>query len=216
MDIGRNAIVEEYSVSSDVKLSIHRSGFVQFSGPGIKSGIEKFTNLPKGMAIQIPSLDNPITSGPTFGITAWGLEEFVKYGGKPKKGEQVLLFTEAEVFNSGDPAADGYLMEGFVFPASEREHVVQVADGFILTKTFPYFEIPNTTFTFKVVLLKKTASFLGIMVRKVQTEFGDIKSGYVLAGPSAIQEPHIGTTMMASYPKPFVDWMPSDTLDRSG
>ena len=40
-----SAITQQKIIDTDVKLSIHRSGFVQFSGRGVISGIDKTTTI---------------------------------------------------------------------------------------------------------------------------------------------------------------------------
>jgi hypothetical protein len=57
-----------------VKLSMHASGFVQFSGKGLISG-QEIDGRAKGMGVQTWSPDRP-PQGPAFGITFSKLEGF--------------------------------------------------------------------------------------------------------------------------------------------
>ena len=43
----------EFLVNSNAKLSIHKSGFVQLSGDGIKSGVDPQSGRPKGIGVFI-------------------------------------------------------------------------------------------------------------------------------------------------------------------
>ncbi len=48
LQIPNEELLQEYTVDENTKLSIHESGFVQFSGGGIISGIDQQTGQPKG------------------------------------------------------------------------------------------------------------------------------------------------------------------------
>src|SRR3989344_8478038 len=67
--------VQEFFSSNRPQLSIHQSGFVQFSGKKITSGIDSKTGIIKGIGLHSNPLHTPIISGPTFGVQLWGIEE---------------------------------------------------------------------------------------------------------------------------------------------
>lgn len=92
----KKSVIKEFTSDIDIKLSIHKSGFVQFSkGIKIISGIDQDTGKPKGLGIKIGSLDNPIRTGPTFGVTIWGLDRFDTLITK-KKGKNYIEFRESD------------------------------------------------------------------------------------------------------------------------
>jgi hypothetical protein len=71
--------MQHFVASDRVKLSHHWDGFVQFSGENpqkIISGRDPQTGQPKGLAIMSAPIWRPITSGPTFGVVAWGMTDF--------------------------------------------------------------------------------------------------------------------------------------------
>ncbi|MFS4469794.1 hypothetical protein [Maribacter sp. 2210JD10-5] len=79
VDISFNETIEFDSVDDNfnsLKLSHHKSGLIQVSGNGIKSGIDENGNL-KGIGVQSFPLDNPVP-GPTIIATIYGYKEFKK------------------------------------------------------------------------------------------------------------------------------------------
>jgi len=65
-------ITHEFEVDKTAKLALHKDGFVQISGKGIKSGIDLATGKPKGIGIFSSPLETPVSSGPTFCFSCWG------------------------------------------------------------------------------------------------------------------------------------------------
>jgi hypothetical protein len=68
-----------FTAEDRVKLSYHPDGFVQFSGEvqgKVISGRDPSTGEPKGVGLLTQPLSNPILSGPSFGMTAWGAGRF--------------------------------------------------------------------------------------------------------------------------------------------
>lgn len=79
-----------------MKLSYHTDGFAQFSGESagrITSGIDPTTGEPKGLGLFTNPLTAPIRSGPSVGVTVWGMEEFEE----AKERDHPLIF-EADDF----------------------------------------------------------------------------------------------------------------------
>ena len=101
IEIPRSEIIE-YSARDCVKLSFHKNGFVQFSGEQsgkIISGLDPLTGNLKGLGILLENLlTNPIKSGPTFGVSVWGLSEFEKIRSAPSSN--TIVFSE-EIFTTG-------------------------------------------------------------------------------------------------------------------
>lgn len=81
-------------------MSFHPDGFVQFSGENaarILSGRDT-GGEPKGLGVMFNPLFNPIRSGPTFGVSAWGLEEFDEL--EPSR-DHVITFSQEEMYFRG-------------------------------------------------------------------------------------------------------------------
>ena len=74
--ITEDKLKQKLSSLNRPQLSIHSSGFVQFSGQGVRSGIDPVTKLAKGVGVYSAPLNFPIESGPTFGVTFWGVKNF--------------------------------------------------------------------------------------------------------------------------------------------
>src|SRR5216684_1259106 len=190
--------------------SIHRSGFVQFSGPGIVSGIDKVTQQPKGLAIKIDPLTKPITSGPTFGISIWGLEDF-----QALKSEEIrknyIVFGRSDFYP--DPPnvkrRDTLIFAGFLFPTSLAGEVDLRGNQPTLTRPFSnYLWERGKMFRLIVVFLKKSPMFIGILPQFTEWVGGDRgNSGYQLDGPSELVGRNSrgvleGIHLKASYPRP--------------
>ena len=75
-----------YTADDDVKISYHPDGFVQFSTAGSKiiSGRDSQTGKAKGLGIVTNPLTQLITTGPTFGGSLWGLQEFERFSSTKK------------------------------------------------------------------------------------------------------------------------------------
>lgn len=91
------SVAEIYSVSSRVKLSFHSDGTTQFSGMDgrIISGKDPITGEFRGLGVVAHPFTQPVRSGPTFAIEAWGLEDFEQC----ELGGSVLVFTEKQLRN---------------------------------------------------------------------------------------------------------------------
>ncbi|TGD88565.1 hypothetical protein BayCH28_12705 [Mycolicibacterium sp. CH28] len=109
--------VEHFDASDRVKLSHHWDGFVQFSGENpqkIRSGRDPLTGQPKGLAIMSAPIWRPITSGPTFGATMWGLEEF-KAVTEPRESDVIFGPDQLYYRECTPTSCNAYLIEGWVF-----------------------------------------------------------------------------------------------------
>ena len=103
--------------SNGIKLSHHRSGFVQFSGGGIVSG-------PGNAGIQVQSwpLSQPV-SGPAFAVTMFSIEGYSK-----------KAISDVACFFPGDELAPckengALVIEGFYFPWDATRHTQRTPDG---------------------------------------------------------------------------------------
>ncbi len=76
--ISRDDLVA-FTAGHRVKLSYHQDWFVQFSGEvqgKIISGRDHNTGEPKGIGLMTQPLSNPIHTGASFAVVAWGLDDF--------------------------------------------------------------------------------------------------------------------------------------------
>lgn len=77
---GLGKILESHRVPGLVKLSIHPSGFAQFSSAGskpIRSGVGRLM-VAKGVGLQCQNLLLPIDTGPTFLIETHDISQFAR------------------------------------------------------------------------------------------------------------------------------------------
>src|SRR5579862_4789909 len=68
-----------FTAENRTKLSYHVDGFAQFSSENqgkIVSGRDPNTGEPKGLGTMARPFSDPATSGPSVGISVWGLEDF--------------------------------------------------------------------------------------------------------------------------------------------
>jgi len=110
-----------YRVSGRIKLSIHASGFVQLSGEppaAVISGIDG-QGHPKGFGVFSAPLTDPIQSGPTTIIVAYGLSEF-----QLAQPSRSVLFDEGDVEYAW-PNSNAYAFHVWLFPRGvlTRTHV---------------------------------------------------------------------------------------------
>jgi hypothetical protein len=105
-----------------LKLSHHRSGFIQFSGDGILSGLDDQGN-PKGVGVWSWPLETP-AHGPAFAITVFGAEHFEQ---ATRIRDEACVFKHEELTLL--PDTDRLILEGHYFPAFWRRFVRIQPDG---------------------------------------------------------------------------------------
>lgn len=183
---GTSRVVERYRVSVPVKLSVHASGFVQFSSFGktaIRSGRGKdILAIPKGLGIDSNPLANPIATGPTFGAVFDAHDVCEVVTGKEK--HPIMLFEEGDFFERD--AHNGshrhvYRVEGFFFHADEKRNAMLMRKGLTLTRAYSPLR-PHWIVDFRVVELPSRLAFLGICVSR-QHWCLDNGTGYMIGGP---------------------------------
>ena len=111
-----------------LKLTHHTSGFIQFSGEGIISGIDKNTGKIKGIGINSWPLENPVKD--PFSLTIYGFEHF-KQVDKIESDFHVLSvqsYQRTRDFNA-------LIMLGYCFPSDFRRFVTQREDGHPIINT---------------------------------------------------------------------------------
>jgi hypothetical protein len=191
----------EFSAADRVKLSYHPDGFVQFSseiGGTIISGKDHTTGQPKGIGLMTNPLARPISSGPTFGLTIWGLDQFERL----REGEKnTIIFEETDWYYRGcSPSeANGWDIEFFVFPerywlAARKKH-----DRFTLTLSFINFEVSMGVIEMQIVELPGQPIILAGFSSRTRTSFPST-SGWVLSGPGNRNAAGLGHVLQAYYP----------------
>jgi YHS domain-containing protein len=191
--ISEDECTQKFKSNNLPQLSIHASGFVQFSGFGINSGIDLETQLAKGMGIYSAPLNNPIHTGPTFNLSFWGLEYFQKISDK-RKTDLIIEQNQLIPRPSGYGDINSYIFEFFIFPGSIASNIKSSDNGENLTLLFPqYKKSLNPIFTFPVVRLLNHSSFIGILPFETFSGFAQKnKKGYVLSGPAGTDKPNEG------------------------
>lgn len=205
----------EYTADDQVKLSIHPDGFVQFSGVNgnIVSGRDQITGHPKGLGLMSNPLNNVIKSGPTFGATIWGVDQFSEFI-EPKKNEEVIEFQESDYYyrNCTMDNWNGYALESFLF---EHNYIpyIDIVDQKQLLKLFHFnFEIPGTVFIHRIIPHYPKDYIVGLLVSRVKVNFNS-SSGFILGSPSQLVDKHNGITLFAMYPPDPGMVLPQQTLN---
>ena len=120
---------EMFSAGDRVKLSYHPDGFVQFSGERagrIVFGRDPRSGEPRGLGITANPMNAPVMTGPSFGISAWGLEQFLVQQARPHG--DLLVFDEQDfVYDHCDADSWGsYGIEFFIFTMYFQPFVRQI------------------------------------------------------------------------------------------
>lgn len=189
--IEHSAIVEQHVVSDTVKLSFHFDGFVQFSSAGrtpIISGIDTVTGMAKGLGLKARPLMTPCRSGPTFGGSVWGLDDYVRLSPKELEAARSLVWTERDYYyrRCTSRTWNSYVFEGFLFPKSLWPNVrLEKSGGRLELRCrlrMRNYEIPDAVFDFKVVPTSDNPFyFMGLIVSRIRGDF-ESPSGYTLGG----------------------------------
>lgn len=191
--ISVNDVVEKFKSTNRPQLTIHASGFVHFSGKGIRSGIYTITGKPKGIGLYSRPLDNPIHSGPTAAVVVWGLDKFEF---NSNSGEKIINFREDHFTKrniqteTDNLTPNTYNLEIFVFPEKMAPGIIKMGNGEVATFQFyNYAEQPGAIFTFPVIRLKNHSSFLGVLPFLTFTNFPFISEyGFQITSPSGLEK----------------------------
>lgn len=122
------AEAEELAVVDDddrrLKIAHHPDGFLQFSGHGIRSGLDS-EGMPKGMGVFSWPLALP-TLGPSFGLI---FSNPVACGRTSLGRARTVVLTEADIEHMRPDGIAGLGVTGFYFPVRWREFVIRDGDG---------------------------------------------------------------------------------------
>jgi hypothetical protein len=216
MIIPLKELLEEYTASNQVKLSMHVDGFAQFSsvsGNNIRSGRDLNTGRPRGLGYMSSPLSTPVTTGPTASLSIWGINDF-EDADPATNPNRTIHFTEDDFYHASTPdECNALQIKVFVLP----EYMwwgVHERDGILSIDLTYNFESVPSTFTMRVIPLKKINSFLALAVFRATMDLSP-ESGYTLNGPGALRNPktQITQSMFACYPSFIHDDVMSGSLD---
>jgi hypothetical protein len=200
--------VQHFVASDRVKLSHHFDGFVQFSGENpqtITSGRDPLTGQPKGLAIMSAPIPMPITGGPTFGISTWGMTHF-KLVSDPRETDVIFRSDDIYYYRSAPYAFTSYNVEGWLFGATMWDGVRGPADDLRLSMYFPFrWNAKRAVLDFRVLPLASGENdndgFLGLRVNRMNVDLPS-PTGYEMGGPSNLRRgQHVATMLKATYPR---------------
>jgi hypothetical protein len=173
-----------YFVDVPVKLSIHPSGLVQFSMTGkIRSGMDDAFWLAKGLGIHCPPLWHPIETGPTFGLTMFGLKRCKQWAPQQAKGVRSLIFEEGDFLDREEHnrTYHRYDIQFFIFPAELRREAVYLPEkGWVVFYQYSTVR-PDLIVPFRVIDLPISDVFMGILVTRQHIPAE--QPGYVMNSP---------------------------------
>jgi Protein of unknown function (DUF3606) len=204
---------KHYTVEDTVKLSMHMTGFVQFSGAGgqaIISGYNAALDQIKGVGMRAPDQVH-VTTGPLFGIFLQGLGDF-----KPRANEPAEVFEEDDLWHHPDystPEDTAYHLEVFMLPLRLVGDARPVDGKRMLKMQLPFKSILKFDFHLRVIELPGLPFFLGAILSHSRPS-EDSKSGYRIFGPGCGGPGEQKKTIAAWYPRPeFVSGMNPISLD---
>jgi hypothetical protein len=161
-----------------IKLSHHRSGFIQFSGEGVVSGLDE-NGAPRGIGLQSWTLDDP-AQGPSFGITFLGIDEFAQAKTKDERkiSEDGVLFERDELPPS---AGNGFILEGFYFSPKDRRFIRQVGNSAYMSLIHPTGIVLDLKVAAADPATCEFAGFVGFTMYPAEVSFGSSQSGYMIS-----------------------------------
>lgn len=205
-----------FTADDRVKLSYHPDGFAQFSSEiqgRVISGRDPTTGEPKGVGLITAPLSNPIRSGPSMGVTAWGLGEFEELDANSNS----IVFSPDDIYYRGctPETACAWAIEFFVFPNRYWAGVRSRGNQFVLSMTFRNFEASGANIEFAVIPLLGQPCFIAAFASRILGKFPSA-SGWILSGPgqqdAATGKGHV---LQAYYPRDVHMEASGASLDRA-
>ena len=192
-----------FTADDPVKLSYHTDGFAQFSSEiagRITSGIDSDTGEPKGIGLFARPLTSPVSTGPSMGITVWGIQEFEDMS----TDDQAVIFRPDDFYYRGcsPEEANAWIVSLYAFPINVVPPLRFVKGQPVLDIAAdpcygPWFNVVQL----KVLHLRKEKIFLGAFVNSVEANFRS-KSGWILSGPGTVRGRGMrGHNLMGIYPR---------------
>lgn len=205
-----------FTAEDRVKLSYHIDGFAQLSGenPGkIVSGRDQKTGEPKGLGLLTHSLHTPITSGPSVGITVWGIDEFET----TTESDKLIVFEPSDFYyrNSTPEDANSWQVCVYAFavgavPPLRFEGKRPVMECALNTLSGG---VPGAIVKMKSIHLESEKVYLGVYIDRFKVQFA-AKSGWILNGPGNYTTSQGGYVLQAIYPRDIIRSGETGSLDR--
>ena len=207
-----------FTAENRTKLSYHVDGFAQFSSENVGtiiSGRDPNTGEPKGLGVMARPFSNPSTSGPSVGISVWGLEDFEE----TDQEENHIVFEPPDFYyRLWRPDETNLWHLGiYVFNAVPpvRFDGDQARMDFALTYP-PTAGVVGSIVTLKTIRLGAEKVNLGLYVESLVGNFPS-KSGWQMNGPGSWTSNQTGYVLNAIYPRdlipvdqrPSLDYRPS-------
>ena len=203
-----------FTAGHRVKLSYHPDGFAQFSGEvqgKIISGRDQNTGEPKGIGLMTQPLSNPIHTGPSFAVVAWGLDDFEELR---EQDDAIVFELEDTYFRGCTPGtSNGWVLEVFAFPKRYWAATRQRGAEYHLMMSFRGFEASNAVIEMKVIDLPDQDILLAGFISHTAVSFKST-SGWVLNGPGNQNASGKGHVLVSFYPRDAVPLQESSSLDR--
>jgi len=205
-----------FTTENRAKLTYHIDGFAQFSSEGsgkIISGRDPSTGEPKGLGLLTHPLSTPIVSGPSVGITVWGIEDFER----TEEVEGLVVFEPDDFYyrNSTPGDANTWSLCVYAFAIGavpplqfEGEQAVMQYQPHPISGG-----VPGAVIRLKTIHLQAEQVYLGLHIERFIGRWPS-KSGWHLRGPGNYTQYQSGYVLQAVYPRLHVLVEGRDSLDR--
>jgi hypothetical protein len=207
-----------FTAEDRVKLSYHIDGFAQFSSenPGkIISGRDPKTGEPKGLGLLARSLSAPSFTGPSVGVTVFGIEEFETAG----EDEELVIFEPNDWYyrNSTPQDANTWHLAVYAFPVGGVPPLqFDGAQPVMQYQPHPLDGgVQGAVVRLKAIRLQEEQIYLGMYVERFIANWGEVKSGWRLHGPGNYTQYQSGYVLQAVYPRGPIPVGGRDSLDRT-
>jgi hypothetical protein len=203
-----------FTAENRTKLSYHVDGFAQFSSENqgtIISGRDPNTGEPKGLGVMARPFSDPSTSGPSVGISVWGLDDFEK----TDQAEKLIVFEPPDFYYRllGPDETNLWHLGIYVFNGVPpvRFDGDQAKMDFVLRYP-PTAGVVGSIITLKTIHLEAEKVSLGMYVESVVGKFPS-KSGWQMSGPGSWTSNQTGYVLGAFYPRDLIPVEQRRSLD---
>lgn len=193
----------QYRTTHLAKLSIHPSGFAQFSSSNkgeIISGVDPITGEAKGLGVHSWPLATPITTGPTATVEIWGYTDFLTHTQSVAK---CIVINLDDLENHGQDGKNSSLQLNFFVLAANKKDQISAENG----EKFYYhpciFEGSRRILKLRVIELLNSQSFIGIWAHKNSNNLRP-DSGWQLCGPGSRPSGNVAMVLNAVYPSSVI------------